>query len=504
MDFLRSLWKPDPATSRQEYEPIPDSATPDRSDPPSWPTDAEQTPPSPTGGAETGPAEFSKVAYVVFLLLGVAMLWSWNMFLAAAPYLQTRFQNDEWISANFQSVELLTATVVNLCALFWLAKRQCSKDYPNRILTSLILTLSAFILLAYSTKYFLAVLPSEYFFFVLFMMALTSYSASLCQNGAFAYAAGFGQNAYIRAMMAGHGVAGVLPSLVQTVLTKRYSRSNMNPDAPIEDLSESALMFFTTSVVVSVLSIFAFCYLEAQRRLKGQKLSGASANSNQEQSTQSSAPGSGDGTPTSLTPPPAAPKPQEQIPLSRLFNLTRPYALALFLTFTVTMVFPLFTQRILPTDIDRIGNPERTLSRDPFFISLALCIWNVGDLAGRLAVLDRVLDWFRRRSGWTLTWMTALRIVFVPLYFLCNVTSASRVPYWPTGPVFSNVVYLVFVQFLFGLSNGFFANVAMALAPERSEQPHVQEAIAGFMPVMLVLGLTCGSAASMVLSSVLP
>ena len=37
-----------------------------------------------------------------------------NMFLAAGPYFQRRFQSNDWLLSNFQSAELTVSTVANL------------------------------------------------------------------------------------------------------------------------------------------------------------------------------------------------------------------------------------------------------------------------------------------------------------------------------------------------------------------------------------------------------
>ena len=77
------------------------------------------------------------------------------------------------------------------------------------------------------------------------------------------------------------------------------------------------------------------------------------------------------------------------------------------------------------------------------------------------------------------------RVVFIPLYLLCNIHGNG-------AAVSSDAFYLVVVQFLFGLSNGFLGSTCMMGAGEWVEVDE-REAAGGFMGLMLVGGLTVGS-----------
>lgn len=93
MDRLRKLWQ-----GEQAYEPLDTSVT-------SIDVPADEN---------RKESAFSWLDYSVFLLLGVAMLWAWNMFLAAGPYFQHRFQGSQIISDNFQAAEISVSTITNL------------------------------------------------------------------------------------------------------------------------------------------------------------------------------------------------------------------------------------------------------------------------------------------------------------------------------------------------------------------------------------------------------
>lgn len=100
-------------------------------------------------------APFSWFEYSIFALIGVAMLWAWNMFMAAAPYFQTRFASDPWVLANFQPTITSASTCTNLAAMLILTNIQYSASYPFRINTALFMNVVIFGLLTASTSIFL-------------------------------------------------------------------------------------------------------------------------------------------------------------------------------------------------------------------------------------------------------------------------------------------------------------------------------------------------------------
>ncbi len=183
---------------------------------------------------------FSWKEYSVFLLLGVAMLWAWcafselkralytfslivcsayrNIFLAAAPYFQRRFDSNDWILTHFQSAIISISTTTNLVFVVVLAKLQSKASYPKRIASSLIMNTICFTLLALSTVLFRRISADSYFAFLMLMVFTASLATGFSQNGVFAYVAGFGREEYTQAIMTGQAIAGVLPCIARKAL----------------------------------------------------------------------------------------------------------------------------------------------------------------------------------------------------------------------------------------------------------------------------------------------
>ncbi|KAI9837789.1 MAG: hypothetical protein M1819_006723 [Sarea resinae] len=401
---------------------------------------------------------FSWTEYSIFLMLGVAMLWAWNMFLAAAPYFQRRFSSSDWILTHFQSAIISVSTVTNLGSMLILTKLQSKASYPKRIAFSLLLSIVTFTLLAISTSAFRNVTASGYFGFVLATVFSASLSAALSQNGVFAYVSGFGREEYTQAIMTGQAVAGVLPCVAQ-IISVLSVPPNKEVDGPGEESSTSAFIYFITATVISAITLLVFVFLvqrhgarnEAKRMLES--VHSAEVEEHLE---------------------------RKVIGLWRLFKKLHWLSAAVFLCFTVTMVFPVFTQAILsvrkPENSSRIFHP-------PNFIPLAFLFWNIGDLIGRLLTALPALRLTHRPR--ILFAMSLARIIFIPLYLLCNLHGRGAV-------IPSDVFYLVIVQVLFGASNGYLGSSCMMGAVEWVDVEE-REAAGGFMGLCLVAGLTVGS-----------
>ncbi|KAJ9651502.1 hypothetical protein H2198_009230 [Neophaeococcomyces mojaviensis] len=419
---------------------------------------------------ENNEPPFSWVEYSIFLLLGVAMLWAWNMFLAAAPYFQSRFKGSKWILNHFQAAEISVSCVTNLVSMIILSKLQKNASYPKRIASSLTINAVAFTILALSTL--VKTSAGVYFGFLLVTIFVASLSTGLIQNGLFAFASGFGKGEYTQAIMTGQAVAGVLPPLTQIISVLVISSPGESAGAAAESHT-SAFIYFITATVVSVIALLAFFYLlrrqahaAALQSAKDAQVHGTSEGDILASSHHS------DSTPERTT-----------VGLWTLFRKLPFLSSGVFICFAVTMIgFPVFT-----ASIRSVSNIDSAI-----FIPLAFLVWNIGDLAGRLVTISPKLS--LTHYPFALFCIAMARLLFIPLYFLCNVKGRGAV-------VASDFFYLVIVQFLYGLTNGYVGSECMMGAGEWVA-PEEREAAGGFMGLMLVGGLTAGSLLSFALGDV--
>ncbi|KAI3325326.1 nucleoside transporter [Xylariaceae sp. AK1471] len=401
---------------------------------------------------------FSWLEYGAFALLGIAMLWAWNMFLAAAPYFQGRFQTDEWVLQNFQSAILSVSTITNLGTII-LISVQSTASYPFRINLALYINIAVFALLTISTSTFLDAQPSQYLGFLLVMAGGCSCAAGLMQNGAFAFAASFGRPEYMQAIMAGQGVAGVLPPLTQIISVLVALPKDLAAKGD-HDNSNSAFIYFLTAVFVSLVAIVVSIPLVRKHNqiIKTRMVNNMAASFNSVGEVGRAN--------------------HKVVSLSALSHKLRWFAAAVFLCFAVAMFFPVLTSKVLS-----VSDPEKSalLLSPAAFIPLGFFSWNLGDLVGRTNALilpcrDRPVLLFV---------ISVARTLFLPLYILCNIHGNGAV-------INSDVFYLLLVQFPFGFTNGWLASNCMIGASEWVDEGE-KEASGSFMSLCLVAGLTFGS-----------
>ena len=399
------------------------------------------------------------------------------MFLAASPYFQHRFRTSHALLTTFPPALTSVSTVTGFVSVILLTKLQSGANYPNRIILSLILNALSFTLLALSTVLFRGVSPALYFGFLMAIVMAASLAAGLCQNGLFAYVAGFGVGEYTQAIMTGQGVAGVLPCIAQIVSVlsvsasaPTYSDGSDGGTVVPQESGKSAFAYFLTATAVTVAALLSFMFLLRRHPDSAAAAAAPPPPSSPDQSTTTTASSS----------------PRKVVGLLTLFSKLRYLSTAVFLTFAIAMFFPVFTQQITSVRSTTSSNDDSIprLLQPACFIPLAFLFWNAGDLLGRLLTaiprLKLLVYWPR-----VVLLLSVSRIVFIPLYFLCNIHGQG-------ATVSSDAFYLVIVQFLFGLSNGFLGSTCMMGAGEWVEVDE-REAAGGFMGLMLVGGLTVGS-----------
>ncbi|KAF5023994.1 hypothetical protein F66182_3940 [Fusarium sp. NRRL 66182] len=415
---------------------------------------------------------FSWMEYGIFALLGIAMLWAWNMFLAAAPYFSARFAGDAWIQANFQSAILTVSTVTNLGTMLVLTSIQYSASYPFRINLALIINILTFAILTASTVIGLGASPTVYLVFLLATVAAAAWAAGLIQNGAFAFAASFGRPEYIQAIMAGQGIAGVLPPVAQvfTVLafppTGEEQASANGPSA--EDGQTSAFVYFLTAVVVSVVALVSFVPLVRRHNhiIENRMVEQMNESMHSIEEAERAA--------------------RKVTSLWRLFTKLHWLAIGVALTFVATMFMPVFTAKI-----HSIKENAGALYQPAAFIPLGFFFWNLGDLCGRVATM---MPFSLQHRPAALFVLAVVRFAYLPLYLLCNIGGRGAI-------VSSDFFYLFIVQLIFGLTNGWLSSSFMMASGQWVDEGE-REAAGGFMGLCLVAGLSVGSLLSFTVADI--
>ena len=287
----------------------------------------------------------------------------------------------------------------------------------------------------------------------------SSLATGLCQNGVFAFVNGFGVPEYTQGIMAGQGVAGVLPCIVRIVsvlsVPEHDAREGAGQESP-----KSAFAYFLTATGFSTAALVAFGYLvrrHPEHSSVVKTVEGVDEAEEEEEQTE-----------------------RKVVGLWTLFLKLRWIALGIAICFGVTMLYPVFTQEIFSV---QTSDKLPRLLQPACFIPLAFLFWNTGDLVGKLLPLVPRLNMVRYPRG--LFVFSVFRILWIPLYLLCNIRGRGAV-------VPSDFFYLSVVQLLFGVSNGYLGSTCMMSAAQWVEADE-REAAGGFMGLMLVGGLTVGS-----------
>lgn len=378
------------------------------------------------------------------------------MFLAAFPYFQYRFSSSPWLLAHFPSAIISVSTVTNLVSMGVLTHLHAGASYPSRITASLTLNIVSFTLLALSTVLFRHISAAAYFAFLMANVFAASLATGLCQNGLFAYVSGFGVGSYTQAIMTGQGIAGVLPCIVQIVSVLSVPEGNEGED---QESPKSAFAYFLTATAVSGFALAAFLLVLVRKH--GERAGEAKATVDAVEGAEAE-----------------EHIERKVVSMWTLFRKLQWMAVAVFLCFTVTMLFPVFTQEIYSV---RPADTAPRLFRPACFIPLAFLLWNAGDLVGRLLTAKFAAVRYPR----ALFFLSVSRFVFTPLYLLCNIHGRG-------AAISSDFFYLFVVQFLFGITNGYLGSCCMMGASEWVDALE-REAAGGFMGLMLVGGLTAGS-----------
>jgi len=391
--------------------------------------------------------------------------------MAAAPYFQKRFASDPWILENFQSTIISVSTCTNLVAMLILTNIQYTASYPFRINTALAMNVGVFVLLTASTTFFLDVSPGAYLAFLLAMVGISAWACGLIQNGAFAFAASFRRPECTQAIMAGQGVAGVLPPIAQMVTVLVVPAppppaaagpgSVVQPTPPSHEAGSAAFIYFLTAVIISVSALVAFQPLVRRhnRLIEARMMEAMAESMNSVEEAERAA--------------------RKVVSLKTLFVKLHWTALSVFMCFVVAMFFPVFTAKIVSVRDPAGSGP---LFQPAAFIPLAFFFWNLGDLLGRMAT---ILPFSLSHRPAALFALSLARWLFLPLYLLCNIRGRGAV-------VSSDFFYLCLVQLPFGLTNGWLGSSSMMAAGEWVDEGE-REVAGGFMGLCLVAGLTVGS-----------
>lgn len=419
----------------------------------------------------------SQLQYVTFTIIGVALLWPWNCFLSASAYYGERFLHSPALMKIYLSTMMSVSTIASTSYNYYLSQKQTGVDYKQRINTGLAITIGVFVVMAFSCVMDLFIRMQDYvFFFGLMGMVLVSAMATcLAQNGTMATVNVMGQ-IYTNAVMVGQAIAGILPSIaliisILVVGEKGHGRNPL-PDDQYVDKNYGLFVYYITASLVSIASI-ALLALIGRQKSESMYRALNDLVSAEEGTTE-------DDSDVHVQ--------KTHVPFSVLWSKLKMIVLTIFLTFAVTLLFPVFASIVESVHKDS----HFFLLKKNIYIPFIYLAWNLGDLLSRIlcgASKSRVLI----RNPRTLIIYSVARLAFIPLFLTCNIHPRGK------APLISSDLWYITLQFLFGFSNGQLITSCFMVVGDHCDTSEEKEAAGGFTSVFLSVGLAVGSVLSYLL-----
>ncbi|XP_043991561.1 equilibrative nucleoside transporter 1-like [Gambusia affinis] len=428
--------------------------------------------------AINAPQDRYHAVWIIFFILGLGTLLPWNFFMTATVYFTSRLKDPITEHNNATSernmLESKFNNVMTLCAMVPLLIFTCLNSFIHqripqklRISGSLAVIFLVFMVTAIMVKVDIEPVP----FFTLTMIkivCINSFGAVL--QGSLFGLAGILPASYTTPIMSGQGLAGTFAAF--SMICALASGS---------ELQDSAFGYFVTACVVILLAIMSYFMLPKMEFFQYYMESNRSAPSADEENKMDllkkdnldeKRPG------TDLME-------EETGGGTSVFNIFKQIwvtALSVCFIFTVTIgTFPSVTVDVESTVAN--GNAWET-----YFIPVScFLLFNMMDWAGRS--LTAVCMWPGKDSIW-LPVLCGVRVVFIPLFMLCNVHPRKNLPV-----AFAHDAWYIFFMILFSFSNGYLASLCMCFGPKKVPQ-HQAETAGAIMAFFLSLGLALGAAVS--------
>uniref|UniRef100_A0AAZ3SGC8 Equilibrative nucleoside transporter 1 n=1 Tax=Oncorhynchus tshawytscha TaxID=74940 RepID=A0AAZ3SGC8_ONCTS len=417
------------------------------------------------------PKDKNNGVWLIFFMLGLGTLLPWNFFMTATMYFSSRLRDPSQmgtnLSGNGNGVEgnnrsLLEAkfnNVMTLCAMVPLLAFTCLNSVLHqripqkfRIMGSLAVILVVFLLTAILVKIEMAPLP----FFTLTMIKIViinSFGAIL--QGSLFGMAGQLPTKYTTPIMSGQGLAGTFAAF--SMICAISSGSEIN---------DAAFGYFITACAVILLAIISYvvlpklvitqlwilCYYinlaeKVLRRVYSMII-----------------------------------KEEQNMSMLTIFKKIWVLALSVCFAFTITIgTFPAVTVDVKSTIAD--GGTWGL-----YFIPVCcFLLFNLSDWVGRS--LTAVCMWPGKDSKLVPILLVA-RVIFVPLFMLCNVQPRYNLPIF-----FEHDAWFIVFMIVFAFSNGYLASLCMCFGPKKVAA-HEAETAGAIMAFFMSLGLALGASLS--------
>lgn len=417
--------------------------------------------------------------WLIFFMLGLGTLLPWNFFMTATVYFTSRLKDSSLVNSSANQTEIagehrsvLEAkfnNVMTLCAMLPLLLCTCLNSFLHslisqrlRVMGSLLIIMFVFIVTAVLVK--VPVEPLPFFSITMVKIIIINSFGAVLQGSLFGMA-GLLPTSYTTPIMSGQGLAGTFAAFAMICAIASGS-----------ELQDAAFGYFITACAVIFLSVLSYVllpklefyqfYQERNRKQRSDKENSVNLMNRQSKDE------------------PADQSKQQKVSMMIIFKKIWLLALLVCFTFTVTIgTFPAIAADTKSTLAD--GG-----SWDQYFIPVScFLLFNLCDWAGRS--FTAICMW-PEKDSLLLPVSIVCRLVFVPLFMLCNVQPRLHLPVF-----FHHDGWFILFMILFAFSNGYLASLCMCFGPKKV-LPHEAETAGAIMAFFLSLGLASGAALSFI------
>lgn len=410
--------------------------------------------------------KLSHLRYITFTIVGIALLWPWNCFLSASEYYSDRFRHSPLLvkvySSTMMSVSCITSTLYN----YYLSQNQKGVKYNRRVNVGLILTVFIFIFMAVSciSDMFIRMNDGGFFVILMAMVLLSAMATCLAQNGTMATVNVLG-SVYANAVMVGQAVAGVLPALALIISILLVGEKQLDVD--YVDKNYGVFVYYITASLISVVSLGL---LVLNHKYKELATYSSLSQINEEVLID-------DHDLQELEPTQST-----YVPFGLLWTKLKLIVMSIFLTFSITLIFPVFASII------QSNNSGHWYYEKKIYIPFIYLIWNLGDLLGRVLCGFPQCKMLITKPNYLIVYSLS-RLLFIPLFLTCNLHSKDGV----SSAWIKSDIWYILLQLLFGISNGQLCTSCFMIVRDYCDTDDEKEAAGGFTSVFLSVGLSAGA-----------
>ncbi|NXK46457.1 S29A1 protein, partial [Chauna torquata] len=430
-----------------------------------------------------------KAVWLIFFILGLGTLLPWNFFMTAREYFISRLADLKNMSHPGNQtggaalppsyLQSMFDNFMTLCAMVPLLIFTCLNSFIHqwipqqiRILGSLVAIGLVFLITAVMVK--VAMEPLPFFIFTMISIIFINSFGAILQGSLFGLA-GLLPASYTAPIMSGQGLAGTFAALAMIVSIAIGAQQ-----------PESFIGYFATACMAIVLAIFSYILLPRWDFFRYYSMKDKTEYRvyNAELETKrdlikKDEPNGIEQNNSKIIP---VHNPDEKPSVVSIFKKLWVMAVSVCLVFTITIgVFPSITAKVSTS----LGEGNKW---GLYFIPVScFLMFNVFDWTGRS--LTALFTWPGKDSC-LLPAMVALRVIFIPLFMLCNVKPRHYLPV-----IFSHDAWYIIFMIIFSFSNGYLASLCMCFGPKKVPA-HEAETAGAIMAFFLSLGLALGAAIS--------